>query len=389
MAHAKNSPSGAEGWMNCAHWEGSSESSAAADAGTARHEWAAMLLEGKTVEHGQESVDAPGHFYTIDERRDVGVAVKNVQERIQDFIMRGAVSVDMHVEQKLPIDHITGETDATGTSDVVLIVTWPDGSLQCDVIDHKFGYRAVSAVGNKQGRMYLLGAIEHFSLLGDFSKASFAVNQPQARPTIHDDEMGMEELLEFKISACKAAEMRLVPESFPAKPGAHCDKSYCAKRATCGALRTLVIDEFENVEPPVATEDELASAMARVDLIESWCSAVRGEVAKRLKAGTPVNGWKLVAGKKGNRAWSDEAEAEALLKAMKVKHDAMYQYKLVSPTTAATLAADGVIGPRQWPRVQALITQADGKPAVAPESDKHPALVTSAESDFQDVTDLS
>jgi hypothetical protein len=48
-----------------------------------------------------------------------------------------------------------------------------------------------------------------------------------------------------------------------------------------------------------------------------------------------------------------------------------------------------ILSARQVKRLNTLITQADGKPSVAPESDKRPALVMSADADFNDVTDLS
>ena len=62
--------------------------------------------------------------------------------------------------------------------------------------------------------------------------------------------------------------------------------------------------------------------------------------------------------------------------------------KLISPTSAEKLQKAGEIGPRQWPKVLELIHQPEGKPSVAPESDKRPALVMSAvASDFEDVTE--
>jgi hypothetical protein len=66
----------------------------------------------------------------------------------------------------------------------------------------------------------------------------------------------------------------------------------------------------------------------------------------------------------------------------------MYDYAVISPTSAEKLAKAEVIGPRQWPQAwPALITQAEGKPSVAPESDKRPALVMSAvDEEFEDVT---
>nr|WP_284109456.1 DUF2800 domain-containing protein [Acinetobacter pittii] len=50
----------------------------------------------------------------------------------------------------------------------------------------------------------------------------------------------------------------------------------------------------------------------------------------------------------------------------------------------ATPVSGSVIGPRQWTKIEALITQADGKPTVAPESDKRPALDMKPQ--FEDLT---
>ncbi|EGS0474857.1 DUF2800 domain-containing protein, partial [Salmonella enterica] len=43
--------------------------------------------------------------------------------------------------------------------------------------------------------------------------------------------------------------------------------------------------------------------------------------------------------------------------------------------------------PRRWTKVEALITRADGKPTVAPESDPRPALNINPVNDFDDVSD--
>ena len=64
-------------------------------------------------------------------------------------------------------------------------------------------------------------------------------------------------------------------------------------------------------------------------------------------------------------------------------HDAT----LVVDTTAEKLAKAGTIGPRQWPALQALITQSEGGLSVAPASDKRPAAsVTAKAEDFADLT---
>lgn len=129
-------------------------------------------------------------------------------------------------------------------------------------------------------------------------------------------------------------------------------------------------------------DDETAGLlMDAVDLVEGWCKAVRAEVERRLLAGGAVPGYKLVQGRQGNRAWSDATEAENLFKTFRLKKEEMYDFTLISPTSAEKLAADGLIGKKQWPKAQALITRSEGKPSVAPASDKRPAQVIGAVAD--------
>jgi hypothetical protein len=71
---------------------------------------------------------------------------------------------------------------------------------------------------------------------------------------------------------------------------------------------------------------------------------------------------------------------------MRLKQEQMYNFKLISPTQADKLLAKE--SPRRWKKVEALITQRDGSPSVAPESDKRPALVIAPPSDdFEVVTE--
>lgn len=143
---------------------------------------------------------------------------------------------------------------------------------------------------------------------------------------------------------------------------------------------------LEDPEPGIGATDDghLAVLMESVDLVEGWCKAVRAEVERRLLAGTAVPGYKLVQGRQGNRAFADETAAEALMKTFRLKREEMYDFVLISPTSAEKLAADGIIGKKQWPKLQEMIRRSDGKPSVAPASDKRPALVIGkVEDDFE------
>jgi hypothetical protein len=115
------------------------------------------------------------------------------------------------------------------------------------------------------------------------------------------------------------------------------------------------------VETAVTTASaagELGARMDAVPLVEMWCKAIRAKVESVLMAGGAVEGYKLVAGKKGARAWGDEAVVEKVLKGMRLKKEQMYDFKLISPTSAEKLLKPT---PKRWTKLQAHIAQAGGQ----------------------------
>lgn len=186
---------------------------------------------------------------------------------------------------------------------------------------------------------------------------------------------------------------------------------FCLAKATCPALAAEVAAtvafgdtsdvEFADLDVAEPTSevksDALGIAMSKVGLIEVWCKGVRAEVERRLLSGEPVAGYKLVQGRKGARHWVDANEVEAQLRKWRVKTEEMYKLSLISPTEAERRMAkwlddsgmehDPIVGPRNWAKLLKKIGQSDGKPSVAPESDKRPALVVGAsDDDFTDET---
>lgn len=396
MAHAQLSPSSAERWITC---PGSvalcrnlpDSSSSYADEGTAAHDLAAKCLES-----GKDAAEFIGQ--TVDKGFVVDSTMAGYVQQYVDFVrfVRDAEGSTLLVEQRLPIEYITGEVGATGTSDAVVL-----GRTILTVGDLKYGMGVkVEAENNPQLRIYALAALREFSMVQDFTHVRMVIHQPRLNH-VSEATMTVEELEAFGESAWNAAvETRkegadLVPSDKGCK--------FCRAKATCPALREAValtvrgaiespmsVDEFDdltaNTPTTETTSDYLSVAMSKVDLIEGWCKAVRAEAERRLLAGETVNGYKLVQGRRGSRQWKDSALAEQTLKQMRVPHDRMFDYSLVSPTTADKLAKEGVIGPRQWPRVLELITQSEGKPSVAPLSDKRPAISLDVSDAFSDLT---
>lgn len=368
MAHAKLSPSSAERWMTCpgsvALCDGLvDEGSSFAAEGTAAHWVAEQILLGKHDKFSVVGQKAENEYIVT---ADMVVDVERYITQIQDLV--ASTGGNLLVEQRLPISEWTGESDAHGTSDAVILA-----SGEIIVCDLKFGRGVqVDAAENKQLMLYALGAVETFDIAaGPFERVRLVISQPRLG---HYSEwtLTMADLEAFGAEV-KAAAKATAATDAPHVPNEKACK-FCKAKAACPALRSEVMDAFENVEPKTAEVDRLGWAMSKVALVETWCKAVRAEVEKELLAGKAIAGWKLVKGKMGNRKWADPTEAENVLKSLRLKVDQMYDLSLISPTSAEKLANSEVIGPRQWKKVLPLITRTEGGPSVAPESDKRPAI---------------
>ena len=374
--------------------------------GTAIHAASADVLNGGTWPLQGYKVSADGFDFTWDaDMESVGQAyVDYVQGLDGDFLM---------VEQRVQFGQAVGvddPEDGFGTADAIV----GKGS-ELIVIDLKCGRGvAVQAEDNPQLMLYAIGALaECDGVAGDFDTVRLVIVQPR-NGGVSEYVLTVGELGEWARSVALPAAQRVAAavDRAPVMGDGGFALSYlnptekgckfCAAKATCPALRDEVAltvgasepaspDEFLTDMQPTGTgayeaSDWLAACLSKVDLIEDWCKAVRAEAERRLCEGQEVPGYKLVAGKKGARAWADEAQAEEVLrKQMRLPIEKAYNLKLITPPQAEKLAKAGDIGPRQWPKLQALITQGEGKPHVAPESDPRPAITVAATPDDFDL----
>jgi len=408
--------------------------------GTAAHQvltWAlqderpASAYIGRVVwldHRGKPCEGQPGSTYRFEVDQDMAEHVQVCVDYCLDLKGDdGVLFADIRVNYSSYLD--VDEDTAWGTADVIIA-----RGDELIVVDFKYGRGVeVDAEKNPQMSLYGLGALQAYQgLVADFTRVRMAISQPRVKHAPSEWDCSVDELEAWGRSTARSAVVTCVnaktyatsshdmawEETFLRPAEKAC--KFCKAKATCPKLRNEVSVEVHgviaadpsefadfDVKTPAnySTAGWLAACLTKVDMIEDWCKAVRAEVERRLLAGDNVPGFKLVEGKQGNRAWTDEKAAEALLKSMRLKEAELYDFSVKSPTQIAKLGPafdkDGkikpqkegtpppVIGPRQWPKVAALITRAAAKKHVAPLSDSRPALVvTPVVDDFTDVTPL-
>jgi hypothetical protein len=361
-----------------------SSSSFAAE-GTLAHEIASeCLISGAdpALVIGQPAT-VDGFDFTIDQT--MVDHVKDYMNLVREYAEGG----ELLVEKRVGIGHLTGEEGAGGTSDAIII----KGS-EIIIVDLKYGMGVrVDANDNPQLMLYALGALNEYDLIGDFDTVTMVIHQPRLNH-VSEYSIPVSELLTFADQVREAVSRIEEPTFVPGEK--QC--KFCKAKATCPALRAEMaevvggaadISDFTDLvalEVTSETSDNyLPVALSKVELVEQWCKAVRAEAERRLLAGQPVTGYKLVAGRAGNRDWKDAKAVEDMMKkTFRMRDDQVYDFKLISPTKAEKVFKEN---PKRWANLQEQITRSEGKPSVAPATDKRPEMVVKPVlDDFQGLT---
>lgn len=416
LKHSKFSASAAHRWLAC---PGSiplsagkeNTSSVYADEGTAAHTLltAVMQYSKPASDWLGDEIGVGDRTFVVDD--DMATAVQTAADNIREIVGDGIMQTDRQVNYSGYLD--VPKEEAWGTSDIIAA-----RGVELQVHDYKHGRGVeVDAKDNEQMMLYALGALDEVNdVLGPFETVRLVIHQPRIKDAPSEWSLTVAELEAWGRGRARSGAMSVLAaeqhlghnsgwNATFLNPGED-QCRFCPAKATCPALRDVVQDtlgihaaspdEFADAHiecaPDVQDDAWLAVLMGKAGLIEDWLKAVRAEVERRLLAGQSITGWKIVQGKQGNRAWSSAAEAEAALKTMRLKIEEMYDLTLISPTTAEKLAKAKkgapapVIGPRQWTKLQPMITRASGKPHVAPASDPRPAMATTpVADDFDDV----
>jgi hypothetical protein len=425
--HAKLSPSKRSRWALCpgsireeAKYPDTGSGPAAAD-GTHSHTLLEYCIQNNRfidpmTQVGAYFSDHEGEFVVYQDRAErVKVAFDYIRERSVNGLF------PVISEQKVNPEFLLGRDDLSGTVDCQIL-----GPDWLELIDYKDGMGVVSAEGNLQLEQYAYGVLARLRLPVNgqysFSTVRMTIIQPKlalrGMPAITSHDVTVKSLLDNMGTIIAQAAATDKPDA-PLVPGESQCK-FCRAKGSCASLASNVMKEIGVIFPPVHTvknpgvhipqqtrellqqpydvaqqsadkdpstmdDAQIRQIMEAAPLMRQLLEGVEKEALRRLQAGQPIPGLKLVNGR-GSRAWSlpEDQMAEKLVK-MGIPKTAIYETKLVTPAKAEKLTwekRDGTkvtLTDRQLQRMdQEYVSKLAGKLTVAPESDSRPAVVTNA-----------
>lgn len=385
--HAEKSPSGAHRWMECAAsvvmeaGEPDTESAYAAE-GDLAHALIAHCLIKKVAAKSVLMLSHKGKDEVIP-----GDMADYAQEFI-DQVLQDAVGGQLLVEQRMDLEPLTGEVGAKCTADIVIL---KDDFLQ--ITDFKYGAgRFVNAQGNPQTRIYGLCALDQFEMMGAFKHVKLGIHQPRME-NVDEETLTIAKLHAFA-DEVRAAVRRVEQakksnslDGFYSPSKKTCQ--WCKAKAKCPALGSIVVEataaDFDDVSQVQLIDPvNLSKAMSKIEMIEAWCSGVRGKVESELLTGRAVTNWKLVEGKLSNRAWLDETTVVKQALALGASEEDVQVTEARSP---AQMEKKLKKQPKIWTAMQKLLApRKPGPPSVAHISDPRTEYKPNGAADFEDVS---
>jgi hypothetical protein len=261
--------------------------------------------------------------------------------------------------------------DCGGTADAMI---FEPKERRVEVWDFKSGRgMEVEAEGNYQLAIYALGALRLLEPFAPFDRIVLGIVQPAfGAPKMWeltaDQLAAVGAQIQGRVEAIKAGDPRAC--AFNPSPEA-C--RWCRAKPICPGLTQLAHRVVNDDFAPHAWAEKMRVAEA----VESWVKAVRSEVTARVLDGHEVEGYKVVMGRRPNRAWATPAsrsQVVAILREAGLSDKDIFG----EPSPPSPSAAEKLLKKKDEARriadLEPLWKQGPASPTVAPSSDKRPAL---------------
>ena len=381
--HAKLNSSGAHRWMNCPGSVKISEqfpasSSIYADEGTLAHDAAEQLIKNGKVsaahkkkinafyeEHPELSGDADQVIKTLEPYVDF------VKEEFTDAVMHDG-GAQLLTEQR--VDLTAWIPGGFGTTDVAII-----GGKTLHIIDLKYGKGVpVFAEGNPQLRLYALGTLAMLEMVYDIDEVKMTIYQPRI-DNVSSDTISAVELKSWGENEVKPAAELALSDNAPFAAGSWCQ--FCPARQQCRTRAENYMSLAEYKKKALLSVEEIGKILEDVDGLVKWAEDLKEGALTRALEGENFPGWKVVEGRSIRKYSGTEDEIVRQCEGAGYDHALLYETKLLTVS-----AMEKMMGKKQFAEVLGdYVEKPAGKPTLAPESDKRPAIVNAtAAEDFAD-----
>lgn len=382
-AHAKLNSSGAHRWMNCPGSVKLSEqfpssSSIYADEGTLAHEAAEQLIKtGKVSAAHKKRINA---FY--EDHPELGGDADQMIKTLEPYVdyIKEEYNEQLHVDPATQllteqrVDLTAWVPEGFGTSDVVII---RKGRLH--IIDLKYGKGVpVFAEGNPQLRLYALGSLDMLDMVYEVDEVVMTIYQPRI-DNVSTDTIPAADLYKWGSGEVKPAADLALSDNAPFAAGSWCQ--FCPARQSCRerAENYLSLEGYK--KKALLSVEEIGEILGEVDGLVKWAEDLKEGALTRALEGESFPGWKVVEGRSIRKYSGTEDEIVRQCEGAGYDHALLYETKLLTVS-----AMEKMMGKKQFGEVLGnYIEKPPGKPTLAPESDKRPAIVnTTAAEDFAD-----
>ena len=392
--HSRFPPSSASRWTRCTASIGFVEaneailpkdSSVYADEGTECHAQVAAILQGTQRLLGTDKPDA-----------DMVIHGRAYVEFVRDKVRPGD---RLLVEQ--PIRLFYG-SDKPGTIDAAIV-----GPDRIYIADLKYGVGvSIYAKENEQLAIYAESLIRQLEVVEEYPDSFMvilAIFQPRDRNDPNPVRLwaiSRAQLREFTKPIEEAKDRILAGKvEFKADPDKQC--RFCRASGICKAyaaygllaitdapIDSALAAPLELTNPSLLSREQRQKVLKVKSGLVKWLEAVEDQEIHELTTGAAPLEFKLVEGK-SNRAWSDEAAAEQLLRNHLAADVVRPPGKLISPKGAEDALKGVELSTKFQNRFAALVTKPEGKPSLVPVTDKRPALEFNPTADLKALPDAS
>lgn len=331
-------------WVELAKKMPPKKSGKAADLGNLLHDaMEAVYRDNKTFDELVGVLEYNGNVLTAEQvEEQLKPALRMMEALLDKYKIESEPIVEPFVE--LEKDHIGGSIDLIAASGRTVVLA-----------DYKFGNGFVSAHENAQLYFYAMCAMADSKtahLFKDCECLVFAIIQPAVA-----EEPMVYETTPTAVAEFEQRYLQAIQNTQKIQSGGHCQ--YCPAAPICPELKAKAMSALK-MNPKTA--EEISEALKLIEDLKPWISQVETQTLELMTEGVVVPGFKVVAGR-ANKKWADDAEKEIA----HILGEQAYKKELISPAQALKIKDKVAF-------VEPLIVQPEGKPTIAPESDKRQAI---------------